>query len=71
MSGATPRLATREAFQAQPASVKSAVRFYGFQKVGGTGRFEATARSWSGHPGEEWRHRALIGADKNSNQRNH
>jgi hypothetical protein len=65
-------MTSSDPFQAEPAAVKNTVCFHSLQKICGTSWFEsATGSGTSAEPGKKRRKRALIHADKDSNERKH
>src|SRR5947208_56490 len=67
----TPRMASRQSFQSEPASVANAVRPYSFQKVRRTRRRKPAAGVRTGKQTEERRKRALINANEKTKQSQH
>jgi hypothetical protein len=66
-----PRLATREAFQPEPAAPQRAVAFHRLQKICGTGRLKPATGARPAQDREDRRERPLVGADEETNEQNH
>src|SRR3954463_2487708 len=71
VSATTPRVAAAQSPKAELQSAQSAVRFKRLQKIGGTGRGEATAVARSGQEREHRRDQDLVTANNKTREKEH
>src|SRR6266403_3037904 len=71
ISASTPRLASSETLQSQPASVAHPMYLDCFQKICRTSRRKSAARIRTAKHTQQRRERALINANEKTNQSEH